>query len=401
MPRRSLGPVAMTDGGQTGGPSAVFNPPLPLDVRALRAEAVEIAAGIDWQADDCRALAWSRLGRAGLLAPTAPVALGGRALDPLSQLVVVEALARSSPGVAVSYLVHSQACADQIARAGDPDQQRHWLPRLADGSTVGGLAITEAEAGSDAFAMIATARHQGPGYRLDGEKVWITNAPAADLLVVWTQAPELDQPPSLAAFVAEAGSKGWSVSNRAAMGLDGCPVGDLHLHNYWVPAQNRLASRGQARAMLAEGLVRERFIAVGAVLGLHQACVDIAINHANNRRQFGRALLEFQLVQARLADMIGRLNAARAWAYALGSQIRQAPPTAAHTAGLLGFASEGAFSAASELVLLSGAAGYDRASKAAGLARDSHFFRIGFGATDIRRLLVGRSLLAQQSCGGE
>jgi len=340
---------------------------------------------------------WPKLGEAGLLGITVAPAYGGLGLGYLEHLVAMEEISRVSAAVGLSYLVHSHACMNQIYLHGSDEQKRRFLPPLVSGLAVGGLAMTEADAGSDVMSMRTRVERSGAGYCLNGRKAWIANAPIADIVVVYAISERSQERPGLTAFILERCLPGYHAgAPRETLGMRGCATGDIILEDCLATEAHRLGPWNGGTQVLMRGLALERLVASGGPLGLMQACIDIAVSQARTRRQFGQPIGAFQLMQGKLADMLTTLNAGRAYAYAVGAAMARGAAHRFDSAGLLLFVGERASWMALEALQAFGAAGYDAASVAARLLRDAKFFSIGFGTNEIRRIVIGRDLLKGQ-----
>jgi len=340
---------------------------------------------------------WSKLGEAGLLGITVAPAYGGLGLGYLEHLVAMEEISRVSAAVGLSYLVHSHACVNQIHLHGSDEQKRRFLPPLVSGVAVGGLAMTEADAGSDVLSMRTRVERSGAGYCINGRKAWIANAPMADIVVLYARSEPSQERSGLTAFILERSLPGYHVGPpRETLGMRGCATGDIILEGCLATEAHRLGPWNGGTQVLMGGLALERLVASGGPLGLMQACMDVAVPHARTRRQFGQPIAAFQLVQGKLADMLTTLNAGRTYAYAVGAAMARGAAHRFDSAGLLLFVGERASWMASEALQTFGATGYDGASVAARLLRDAKFFSIGFGTNEIRRIVIGRALLKGQ-----
>ncbi|MGD0110035.1 MAG: acyl-CoA dehydrogenase family protein [Rhodopila sp.] len=337
---------------------------------------------------------WPKLGEVGLLGITVAPAYGGLGLGYLEHLVAMEEISRVSAAVGLSYLVHSHACVNQIHLNGSDEQKRRFLPPLVSGHAVGGLAMTEADSGSDVLNMRTRVERREGGYRLNGRKAWISNAPVADVMVVYACSEPSPERPRLTTFVLERSLPGYHADPpRETLGLHGCAIGDIVLEDCLATEAHRLGPWNGGTQVLMSGLALERLVASGGPLGLMQACADIAVSQARTRRQFGQPIGAFQLMQGKLADMVTTLNAGRAYAYAVGAAMARGTAHRFDSAGLLLFVGERASWLASEALQTFGASGYDAASEAARLLRDAKFFSIGFGTNEIRRIVIGRDFL--------
>ena len=373
--------------------------PLPQTAEELREKARHFAATeILPHADEIERTGdfppdlWTKLGRAGFLGLTVSQEFGGAGLGYLEHFVVHEEISRASPAVGFSYLVHSHACVNQIFLHGTDAQRRRFLPGLISGETYGALAMTERGAGSDVLGMVTLAEKWHGGYRLNGHKAWICNAARADIVVVYARSSQDSR--KISAFVLEKNLPGFQASPALeTLGMRGAGTADIALTDCQVTEEHLLGGWENGTPILMGGLSYERFVAGGGALGLMQACLDIAVHHARTRQQFGQPIGAFQLVQGKLADMVATVNAARAYAYAVGTALAQDRAHRFDSASLLLFLGEAAQRVASDTVQILGAAGYDGASRAARLLRDAKFFSIGFGTTEIRQIVVGRDLL--------
>ncbi|NDZ15742.1 acyl-CoA dehydrogenase [Variovorax sp. WS11] len=396
--------------GESDASWALLRVPLPAAAEEIRQEARAFAnREIAPRAQDIDAKGripadlWPKLGEAGLLGVTVPARFGGAGLGYLEHLVVMEEISRASAAVGLSYLVHSHACTNQIALYGTDAQKERLLPDLVNGTRVGGLAITEPQAGSDALgAMATTAGRIDGGFVLSGHKAWIANAPCADVLVVYARTDRDARGKGMTAFALELPRAGAIAQPpRATMGVRGCQVGDVVFDNCRATAADVLGEVDGGAAVMMDGLERERFVASGGPLGLLQSCLDAALSHSVERQQFGQAIGNFQLIQAKLADMVARTNAARSYAYTAGVAGDFARGGACDGTALLMFAAEQAMAASREVLQLMGAAGFAEDSVAARLYRDAQFFTLGFGTSEIRRIVIGRSLATRAQARGE
>jgi isovaleryl-CoA dehydrogenase len=335
---------------------------------------------------------WTKLGSAGFLGPTVSPEFGGAGLGYLEHFIIHEEISRASPAVGFSYLVHSHACANQIFLHGTDAQRRRFLPGLISGHVHGALAMTEREAGSDVLSMTTLAERWSDGYRLNGNKAWICNAARADIVVMY--AATAGENRKISAFILERSLPGFQTSPALeTLGMHGAGTADITLTDCLASEDHLLGAWEEGTSVLMGGLSFERFVAGGGALGLMQACLDIAVDYARTRRQFGRPIGDFQLLQGKLADMVTTINAARAYAYAVGTAFAGQRTHRFDSTGLLLFLGEAAHRVASDTVQILGAAGYDGTSRAAQLLRDAKFFSIGFGTTEIRKVVIGRELM--------
>jgi len=338
---------------------------------------------------------WRKLGEAGLLGITVPTAYGGRGLSYHAHLIAMEELSRASASVGLSYAAHSNLCVDNLYRHGNEEQRLRYLPSLCRGERVGGLAMSEAQAGSDIIGSMACQAQEKPQHWIaNGSKKWITNGPEADLLIVYMRTSDPDTPPTkLSAFLIETDVAGFSRSPRTnKLGMRGSNTCELFFDNYHIPPQQLLGEADNGAAMLMAGLDSERLVLSGGPLGIMQAALDLTQPHVCQRQQFGQPIGHFQLVQAKLADMYTRLQAARAYAYHIAEQFDGQRHWRKDCAGCFLFASEAAVNASLETIQLLGARGYMNESSASRLLRDAKLYDIGGGTNEMRRIVIGREL---------
>jgi len=353
------------------------------------------AAEIDQSNNFARDL-WPELGALGLLGITAPEDYGGSGLGYLAQLVAVEELSRASASLGLSYGAHSNLCVNQIARHGTPAQKAAYLPQLCSGEHVGALAMSEAGAGSDVVSMRLAAERRGDAYVLNGTKTWITNGPDADTLVVYAKTDPDAGSHGITAFIIEKSFKDFSASEPFdKLGMRGSNTCELTFDDCEVPAANVLGKEGKGVGVLMSGLDTERVVLSGGPLGIMQAAIDVVLPYIRERRQFDRPIGEFQLVRAKLADMVTQLSAARAYSYAVASGFDLGRGRRTDAAGCILFAAERATAIALDAIQLLGANGYMNEYPAARLLRDAKLYEIGAGTSEIRRLLIGRELFGQ------
>ncbi len=353
------------------------------------------AAEIDRSNDFPRDL-WPEFGRLGLLGITADPQHGGAGLGFLAHAIVMEELSRASASVGLSYGAHSNLCVNQINRHGTAAQKARYLPRLISGEHVGALAMSEAGAGSDVVSMRLAAVRRGDHYVLDGAKMWITNGPDADVLVVYARTDPAAGKRGITAFLVERGFKGFSSGRKLdKLGMRGSSTSELIFDGCVVPADNVLGADGHGVGVLMSGLDTERVVLAGGPLGIMDACLDAVIPYVHQRRQFEQPIGEFQLIQAKLADLLTQRDAARAYVYAVAAAFDRGAGSRLSAAGCILFAAENATKAALEAIQIFGGNGYINDYPAGRLLRDAKLYEIGAGTSEIRRLLIGRELFAE------
>ena len=350
------------------------------------------AAGIDRSNEFPRDL-WPKLGRLGLLGITVEEEHGGTAMGYLAHVVVMEEISRASASVGLSYGAHSNLCVNQLRRNGSAAQKRRYLPQLVSGEHVGALAMSETGAGSDVMGMRLTAEKRGDRYLLNGSKMWITNGPDADVLVVYAKTDPAAGARGITAFVVQKNFKGYSAAQKLdKLGMRGSNTCELVFDDCEVPAENVLGAVGKGVEVLMSGLDYERAVLAAGPLGIMQACLDAVIPYLHQRKQFGQPIGEFQLMQGKLADMYVTLNASRAYVYAVGRACDRGDVTRKDAAGAILFAAEKATGMALEAIQCLGGMGYINDSPTGRLLRDAKLYEIGAGTSEIRRWLIGREL---------
>jgi isovaleryl-CoA dehydrogenase len=336
---------------------------------------------------------WPRLGRLGLLGVTVEEEFGGSAMGYLAHVVAMEEISRASAAVGLSYGAHSNLCVNQIRRNGSAVQKRRYLPRLISGEHVGALAMSESGAGSDVVGMRLRADKHGDRYLLNGTKMWITNGPDADVLVVYAKTDPAAGGRGITAFLVEKNFKGFSTAQKLdKLGMRGSNTCELVFQDCEVPEENVLGKTGKGIEVLMSGLDYERAVLAAGPLGIMQACFDAVIPYLHQRRQFDRPIGEFQLMQGKLADMYVTLNASRAYVYAVGRACDRGAITRKDAAGAILFAAEKATGMALEAIQCLGGMGYINDSPTGRLLRDAKLYEIGAGTSEIRRWLIGREL---------
>ncbi len=350
------------------------------------------AAAIDRANEFPRDL-WPRLGQLGLLGITVEEEYGGTAMGYLAHVVAMEEVSRASAAVGLSYGAHSNLCVNQICRNGSVAQKRRYLPRLVSGEHVGALAMSEAGAGSDVVNMRLRADRRNGRYVLNGTKMWITNGPDADVLVVYAKTDPAAGAHGITAFIVEKNFKGYATAQKLdKLGMRGSNTCELVFEDCEVPEENVLGSAGKGVGVLMSGLDYERAVLAAGPLGIMQACLDAVIPYLHQRKQFDQPIGEFQLMQGKLADMYVTLNASRAYVYAVARACDRGEDARKDAAGAILFASEKATGMALEAIQCLGGMGYVNDSPTGRLLRDAKLYEIGAGTSEIRRWLIGREL---------
>ena len=338
---------------------------------------------------------WPRLGALGLLGVTVEEEYGGAGMGYLEHVVAMEEISRASASVGLSYGAHSNLCVNQLRRNGTEAQKRRYLPGLIAGTAVGALAMSEPSAGSDVVAMRLRAERRGDRYVLNGTKMWITNGPDADVLVVYAKTDPAAGPRGISAFVIEKGFKGFAPGAKLdKLGMRGSNTAELVFTECEVPAENLLGREGEGVRILMSGLDYERAVLAGGPLGIMQACLDAVVPYVHEREQFGRKIGEFQLMQGKLADMYTTMNAARAYVYAVAKACDRGLTTRKDAAGAILYAAERATAMALDAIQCLGGNGYINDYPTGRLLRDAKLYEIGAGTSEIRRMLIGRELFA-------
>jgi isovaleryl-CoA dehydrogenase len=337
---------------------------------------------------------WPKMGELGLHGVTVEEAFGGLGLGYLEHVVAMEEISRASAAVGLSYGAHSNLCVNQIRRWGTEAQKRRYLPGLISGEHVGALAMSEAGAGSDVMSMRLRAERAGDAYRLNGSKFWITNAPHADVLVVYAKTGPVDESRGVTAFIVEKGWAGFSCSPKLdKLGMRGSDTGELVFEDCLVPQENVMGPLGGGAGVLMSGLDYERAVLAAGPLGIMQACLDAVLPYVRERKQFGRPIGAFQLMQAKVADMYVALNSARAYVYAVARACDAGKTTRYDAAGAILLASESAVRVALDAIQALGGAGYLKDFPVERCLRDAKLYDIGAGTNEIRRFLIGRELI--------
>ena len=352
------------------------------------------AAAIDEHNKFDRSL-WPEMGALGLHGITVEEEDGGLGLGYLEHVVAMEEVSRASAAIGLSYGAHSNLCVNQIRRWATPEQKARYLPKLISGEHVGSLAMSEAGAGSDVIGMQLRAEARGNDrYVLNGTKFWITNAPEADTLVVYAKTDPSAGPKGVTAFLIERGMAGFSVSNKLdKMGMRGSDTAELVFEDCEVPAENVMGEVGGGARVLMSGLDYERAVLAAGPIGIMQACLDVVLPYVRERKQFGKPIGSFQLMQAKVADMYVALNSARAYVYAVARACDSGKTTRFDAAGAILLASENAVKTSLEAIQALGGAGYTKEWPVERFLRDAKLYDIGAGTNEIRRYLIGRELI--------
>ncbi len=336
---------------------------------------------------------WPELGSLGLLGITVETEFGGSGLGYLEHVVAMEEISRASASIGLSYGAHSNLCVNQIRRWGRPEQKRKYLPKLVSGEQVGALAMSETEAGSDVVGMRLTAELRGNHYLLNGRKMWITNGPEADVVVVYAKTDAHSGTPGITAFIVEKGFSGFSTAQKLdKLGMRGSDTCELVFDDCRVPLENVLSDPGKGVKVLMSGLDYERVVLAGGPLGIMQACLDVVLPYVRERKQFGQPIGMFQLMQGKIADLYTSLNASRAYVYSVARACDLGRTTRFDAAGCILFASEQATQCALQAVQALGGNGYTNEFPAGRLLRDAKLYEIGAGTSEVRRMLIGREL---------
>lgn len=360
--------------------------------RFARDHVAPLAADID-RSNQFPEHLWQEMGALGLLGITADEEFGGAKLGYLAHCIVMEELSRASASVGLSYGAHSNLCVNQINRHGTEEQKQRFLPKLISGEHVGALAMSESEAGSDVVALKLRAEKLDGRYIFNGHKMWITNGPDADTLVVYAKTDPTAGAKGITAFLIEGSMAGFSRSPKLdKLGMRGSNTCELVFQNCEIPISNRLGAEGEGVHILMSGLDYERVVLAAGPLGIMAACLDIVVPYVHARKQFGRAIGEFQLMQGKLADMYVTLSAARAYVYAVANACDRGETTRKDAAGCILYAAERATQMALDAIQMLGGNGYTNDYPAGRLLRDAKLYEIGAGTSEIRRMLIGREL---------
>ncbi len=350
------------------------------------------AAEIDAKNEFPRDL-WPELGELGLLGITVEGEFGGAELGYLAHVIAMEEISRASGSVGLSYGAHSNLCINQVQRWGNAEQKQKFLPKLVSGEHLGALAMSESGAGSDVMGMRALAVRDGDDYVLNGSKMWITNAPGADVMIVYAKTDPDGGTKGVSAFLVEHGTPGFSTPQKLdKLGMRGSDTSEVLLEDCRVPTANRLAEEGKGAGILMSGLDYERVVLSGGPLGIMAACMDLVMPYVHDRKQFGQPIGEFQLMQGKIADMYTTMNFCRSYVYAVAQACDRGLTTRFDAAGCILVAAEKATWMAGEAIQALGGNGYINEFPAGRLWRDAKLYEIGAGTSEIRRMLIGREL---------
>jgi isovaleryl-CoA dehydrogenase len=341
---------------------------------------------------------WRKMGSLGVLGVTIPEEYGGANLGYLEHVVVMEEISRASASVGLSYGAHSNLCVNQIHRNGTAEQKRRYLPKLISGEHVGALAMSEPGAGSDIVNMQMRAERRGDHYVLDGDKMWVTNGPDANVVIVYAKTAPTAGSHGITAFIVQSDFEGFHTTPKFdKLGMRGSNTCQLVFENCVIPAENVLGWPERGVNVLMSGLDFERAVLAGGPLGIMRACMDVVLPYVHDRKQFGRSIGEFEIMQGKLADMYTAMSAARAYVYAVAKACDNGRASRKDAAGAILFASERATAMALEAIQCLGGNGYMNEYPTGRLLRDAKLYEIGAGTSEIRRMLIGRELFEESA----
>lgn len=339
---------------------------------------------------------WPQFGQLGLLGITVPEAEGGSGMGYLEHVVAMEEISRASASVGLSYGAHSNLCVNQIKLNGTSEQKKKYLPKLISGEHVGALAMSETQAGSDVVSMRLKATKADGGFVLNGNKMWITNGPDAEVLVVYAKTDPEAGSKGITAFIIEKGYEGFSTAQKLdKLGMRGSNTCELVFQDCFVPEENILGDYNKGVKVLMSGLDYERAVLAAGPLGIMQSALDLSLTYVREREQFGQKIGEFQLIQAKIADMYTLLNASRAYVYAVARSCDQGQVTRQDAAAAILFSAENATKVALDAIQIYGGMGYINETPTGRLLRDAKLYEIGAGTSEIRRMLIGRELFVK------
>ena len=360
-----------------------------------QAEIAPIAADIDRDNHFPRTL-WNKMGAQGLLGITVPEEFGGAGLGYLEHAIAMEEISRASASVGLSFGAHSNLCVNQLKRWGSDAQKRKYLPKLISGEHVGSLAMSEPGAGSDVVSMKLKAEKKGERYILNGNKMWITNGPIADILIVYAKTDPAAGSKGISVFIIEKDFKGFSTAQKLdKLGMRGSDTCELVFEDCEVPEENVMGPVGKGVGILMSGLDYERTVLSGGSIGIMQACLDVVLPYVHERKQFGKSIGEFQLIQGKLADMYVTTSTARAYTYAVAQACDRGETARKDAAGAILYAAEQATQLALDAIQILGGNGYINEYPTGRLLRDAKLYEIGAGTSEIRRWLIGRELFGE------